>query len=408
MTEPIATPPIRSSATPRAERALGPDVARGLMLLGIALANVAFHLFGRERGVLLRPTDPSPIDRVADVLVAMLADNRSMPLFALLFGYGVTQLVLRQQRLGTPWPQARGILVKRNLWLLAFGAVHGILLFSGDILGTYALLGLVLILLVRSSDKVVKACMWVGIALYVPFAALDGLFGLLSFAGPELAGSLEPGSAGADSLIAAIGSRAALEWIPGLFGAISYLPALLGPALLGTLLARHRVLDEPWRYRPQLRLAAIAGIGASLLGALPIALALSGATALNPFEELGAATLHGVTGLAGAVGVLALIGLVLARGGADAVRRGPVANALAALGRRSLSGYLAQSLLFVLVFAPYAGGLGATAGTAVADLVAVGVWALTLLGAVLLERAGRAGPAETLLRRLTYGARPKG
>ena len=115
-----------------------------------------------------------------------------------------------------------------------------------------------------------------------------------------------------------------------------------------------------------------------------------------------------MTGFAGAVGVLALIGLVLARGGADAVRRGPVANALAALGRRSLSGYIAQSLLFVLVFAPYAGGLGATAGTAVADLVAVGVWALTLLGAVMLERAGRAGPAETLLRRLTYGPRSKG
>lgn len=405
MTAPLPTPPIRSSATPREERSLGPDVARGLMLLGIALANVAFHLYGRERGVLMRPGDPSPIDRVADVIVAMLADNRSMPLFALLFGYGVTQLVLRQQRLGTPWPQARGVLVRRNLWLLGFGAVHGILLFSGDILGTYALLGLVLVLLVRASDQLVKVLMWIGVAIYVPMAAMDGVMGLTeSFAPGGVGDPLL--SAGADAFGWAVLARAG-EWVLAQLSFPFLGPALLGPALLGTLLARRRVLDEPWRFRPQLRLTAVIGVAVSLLGALPVALDLAGATSLNPFEELGAATLHGVTGLVGAVGVLALIGLVLARGGADAVRRGPVADALAALGRRSLSGYLAQSLLFVLVFAPYAGGLGATVGTAVADLIAVAVWALTLVLAVVLERRGVAGPAERLLRRLTYGPRDR-
>ncbi len=404
MTAPTPTPPIRSSATPRGERSLGPDVARGLMLLGIALANVAFHLYGRDRGVLMRPEDPSPIDRVADVVVAMLADNRSMPLFALLFGYGVTQLVLRQQRLGTPWPQARGVLVRRNLWLFAFGAVHGVLLFSGDILGTYALLGLVLVLLVRASDQLVKVLMWVGLAIYVPMAAMDGLMGLTaSVTGPVGDPLL---SSGADAFGWAVLARLG-EWLLAQASFPFLGPALLGPALLGTLLARRRVLDEPWRFRPQLRLTAAVGIGVSLLGALPVALDLGGATSLNPFAELGAATLHGVTGLAGAVGVLALIGLVLARGGADAVRRGPVADALAALGRRSLSGYLAQSLLFVLVFAPYAGGLGATVGTAVADLIAVSVWALTLVLAVVLERRGVPGPAEQLLRRLTYGPRER-
>jgi uncharacterized protein len=34
---------------------------------------------------------------------------------------------------------------------------------------------------------------------------------------------------------------------------------------------------------------------------------------------------------------------------------------------------------------------------------AVGVWLATVVGADAMERAGRRGPAEVLLRRLTYG-----
>jgi uncharacterized membrane protein YeiB len=35
-------------------------------------------------------------------------------------------------------------------------------------------------------------------------------------------------------------------------------------------------------------------------------------------------------------------------------------------------------------------------------LVAVGTWLLTVAAAFWLDRAGRRGPAEVLLRRLTY------
>ena len=44
-------------------------------------------------------------------------------------------------------------------------------------------------------------------------------------------------------------------------------------------------------------------------------------------------------------------------------------------------------------------------GTLPVSLVAVGAWLVTVLVAVLLDRAGRPGPAEQLLRRLTYGRR---
>ena len=40
-------PSAAAAAIPRSERSLAPDIARGAMLLFIALANVGMHLWGR-------------------------------------------------------------------------------------------------------------------------------------------------------------------------------------------------------------------------------------------------------------------------------------------------------------------------------------------------------------------------
>ena len=50
-------------------------------------------------------------------------------------------------------------------------------------------------------------------------------------------------------------------------------------------------------------------------------------------------------------------------------------------------------------------GLGAVLGSAQLALFAIGVWLVTVIVAYALERAGRRGPAEVLLRRLVYGRR---
>jgi uncharacterized protein len=84
---------------------------------------------------------------------------------------------------------------------------------------------------------------------------------------------------------------------------------------------------------------------------------------------------------------------------------GPISRLLAALGQRSLSGYLAQSLVFVIVFAPYGLGLGATASVAEATQIAVITWIGTLVVANLLAAGDLPGPAEWLLRRAVYGRR---
>lgn len=71
-------------------------------------------------------------------------------------------------------------------------------------------------------------------------------------------------------------------------------------------------------------------------------------------------------------------------------------RALVAPDRRSLSGYLARSLVFAPFPAAWGPGLG----------VHLSSWSVALVAAYRMDRAGVRGPAETLLRRLTYRSAP--
>ena len=112
------------------------------------------------------------------------------------------------------------------------------------------------------------------------------------------------------------------------------------------------------------------------------------------------------SGLLGGLGYVALFGLL---GHRMAVRRaapGPLTVGVTAVGKRSLSCYLAQSVVCAPLLAAWGLGLGGWFGSAQVALFAIGVWLLTLVLAYAQERAGQRGPAEVLLRRLVYGARP--
>jgi uncharacterized membrane protein YeiB len=64
--------------------------------------------------------------------------------------------------------------------------------------------------------------------------------------------------------------------------------------------------------------------------------------------------------------------------------------------------YLLQSVAWLLLYEPYLADLGSALSSTAAAAVGLGVWLATVLLADLLGRAGLPGPAEALLRRLTY------
>ena len=105
-------------------------------------------------------------------------------------------------------------------------------------------------------------------------------------------------------------------------------------------------------------------------------------------------------GLAGACGWLAL--LVLYAGGPRPDGRLTGLRRLAsAVGRRSMTVYLSQTILFGIIFGIIpllVTGRRLWMGQAAAALVALGVWLATVVLCLLLEHGGHAGPFETLLR----------
>ncbi|MDT7698958.1 MAG: uncharacterized protein QOJ30_1283, partial [Pseudonocardiales bacterium] len=100
---------------------------------------------------------------------------------------------------------------------------------------------------------------------------------------------------------------------------------------------------------------------------------------------------------AGGLGYAALFGLLATR--ARSTGGGP----LGACGRRSLSCYLGQSVVFAALLPAWTLDLGARLTVWQVSVLAVGTWLLILVLAVVAERYGERGPAERLLRRLTYG-----
>ena len=383
---PTAGPPAPAaapSALPLNRRSLAPDLARGVMLLFIALAHA--HIFA----VLIGGGDAvqSTADRIATAGNVMFVELRAYPMFAALFGYGLAQIYRRRTEQGHEWPWVRTLLRRRSRWLLVFGVVHAALLFFGDILAVYGLLALIFVGVLRFRDRtlVILALAWapLGAAIQALVAADQAMTGQSVF--------LPMGDGLVEELVFRLTMYAMIAPVMVISTVV--------PFLVGVLAARHRVLEEPRRHLGLLRGAAFVGIPLGALGGLPLALVKAGAwPGYSPLDAMIAGGLHQVTGYAAGFGYAALIALIAVR---LSDRRGPITNALEALGQRSLTFYLAQSVAWAALFASYTLHVQLTS-PALAVGIAVAVWLTTVVLADLMRRRNTRGPAEAALRRLTY------
>jgi uncharacterized membrane protein YeiB len=409
--------PLRRGGVRPGERALAPDLARGIMLLGIVLSNTAFHLWAARRGPSgWQPVDGSWLDHAVQFTMIVVLDLRIYPLFAFLFGYGMMQVYLRQTAAGTDGRDAAKVLRRRSLWLIVIGLTHATLLMSGDIIGFYGVLSLILgLAFLRRSERALTWWIWIGVALMLLVTAgpvinalVQGELGTLGDADADA--GFKAYAPDEESWLTAAGTRLRT----GLFVTFAAAPLTLVAGgyilfLLGFRAARRRVLEEPGRHRTLLLRTAVIGIAAGWLGALPAALAHIGVLHVpdDMQSESGALTaLRDITGNAAGLGYVAAVALFAHWWTTRGPRRGTTAvTAVASVGKRSLSCYLAHSLLFAPVLAAWGFGLGAHLGSTTMAVFAIAVWLVTVAGAYALERAGRRGPAEAVLRRLMYGPR---
>ena len=382
--------PIQSQHT-TTRRSLAPDLARGLMLALIAVANVMLYLHARPYGLRQHIVEDGALDQAVTAVMVTLVDGRAYPLFAVLFGYGLARILANQKARGLNRLDATRVVRRRSWWLLAFGLVHAVLGFSGDILGWYGLIGVVLASRMQLRNRTL---LWTAGLWLLGSAVVQGLV----YADPTVStersyqwsfGIEDPGFAALWRLV---------EWLMNPVGML----AVVSAVLVGIWAGRRRILETPADHRTLLVRTAALGLPLGALGGLGMALATVGLWTPPQPALILLSWLHIVSGVLCGFGYVALIALW-----ADRLQNrstpGPVIKALSATGERSLSGYLAQSVVFVLLLPAWSLGLGATLGTAGAALLGLATWALTVVAAALLARSGRKGPAEALLRRLTYG-----
>ncbi|TDO33482.1 uncharacterized protein DUF418 [Kribbella sp. VKM Ac-2527] len=187
--------------------------------------------------------------------------------------------------------------------------------------------------------------------------------------------------------------------------------ALLGPIgffcpfLVGLWAGPRRILENPARHRRLLTTTVVVGIGAAVLGAQPVSLVLARVIDRPSDDALSVfGPLHDAAGVLGGFGYAALIALLSIR---FAPKPGPITLAIAATGQRSLTCYLAQSVVWTVAFAPYLLDLSGPLGVTTTALLAAATWLATVLLADRMRRTGYRGPFELLIRRVTYRSRPK-
>lgn len=143
------------------------DIIRGFALYGVLLANMVwttqwFALTNTQRAAL----PIADIDLIVQPIILMLVDLKFYTLFSMLFGLGFAMQLSRAAERG------RKIIpvYSRRLAILFFmGVAHTLLLWFGDILHTYALVGFVLILFRKRSDRFLLGCAFVITVVFALF-----------------------------------------------------------------------------------------------------------------------------------------------------------------------------------------------------------------------------------------------
>ena len=342
---------------------------RGAALLGVFVEN-AQHFFSPGYRELVARPDAGLADHTALWLIQVACENKVYALFALLFGYGIA---LQTARMGS---RATSLHLWRMGILFLIGIFHQAYLWSGDILATYALLGVLLLPFRARPTRELARAAW--LALAIPALALaaivawDSSFVLGAAASARVAGA-----------VAAVGYPARQFFF-------AFAMFLLG---LAAGRARGEAGDPLRLLFRHLPLLAAVGIAGSLAHAALVD--LSGAPVLS-WTAVLAETLIAVAAPALALAYAALLLRLHGR-----PRWQPALAPLAAAGRLSLTNYLAQSLIGAYLLARL-GEIHPPAGIA----IACAIYGLQVGVSWWWLRHFRFGPVEWLWRALSYGRLP--
>ena len=387
------------------ERILFIDVLRGMALFGILAANMRAFFAPLDVYGNIGALYPGRADVAAQFFIDALIQGKFISIFSFLFGMGFAMQMSRAEARGVRF---LGFYPRRLLALALFGLIHGLLIWAGDILLTYALSGAILLLFRKRQPKTLL--WWAGGLFSLPIV-VSSVFLALYYSRfrphwmvpkpPDLKKMYGIVNIYAHGTVRQIMAQNWVEWkqqLPFELFAI-YATALF---LLGMWVWRAGIVQRLDEYRPVLKRVCA--------WCIPIGLTINIYTAgvrifippdkVSPWNwSAGVLFLPGSHILsAGYVSGLALLFMH-----EDWRRR---LLPFAAVGRMALTDYLMQSVVCTLFFYHYTTGLYGRIGPAIGLLPTVILyWAQIVFSNWWLNRY-RFGPMEWLWRGMTYGRFP--
>jgi uncharacterized protein len=149
--KPASESPTFKQPTTLRERISSIDVLRGFALLGILMMNI--DDFGTPEAAhdipigMPKPAFVGPhahLNLVILILKWVFFEGKMRAIFSMLFGAGVVLMTTRAEKRGAGG-QIADIYLRRNMWLMLLGLLHGCVLWTGDILFLYALTALLVL-----------------------------------------------------------------------------------------------------------------------------------------------------------------------------------------------------------------------------------------------------------------------
>ncbi|MER2006562.1 MAG: DUF418 domain-containing protein [Psychrobacillus sp.] len=255
------------------------DALRGFALLGILLVNINFFNESLQAISLGGVPLEGRLNKTIDFFTALLVEGKFMLLFSFLFGYGASILYMKST---TKNIKFMPLYFKRMLALLFFGLLHGLLLWYGDILTTYAIAGTLLFLFLKRKLKTILIWSIVLLSL-VPI-----LLGISTWLGSgtgdyssvdyseeiRFSQEMDMQIYGKGSFTE-IATKRSMDFVMSFFNMILFIPQILGIFLLGAYFGKRKLLEKIQdKNRSYLILGVLATVSGLILE-LPMLLSIS-------------------------------------------------------------------------------------------------------------------------------------
>ncbi|MDT9598029.1 DUF418 domain-containing protein [Sphingosinicella rhizophila] len=392
------------------------DILRGVAVMGILAMNIIG--FSMPEPAYSNPAaygGSTGLDLAAWTFNFIFVDGRMRGLFSFLFGASLLLVIDRAEAKGED-PGA--VHFRRMAWLLLFGLLHFWLIWWGDILAHYAMIGLVAFAFRHQPAG--KLALY-GIGFIAIETALMALTGARFIEAARDAASSETGSQAIlrwEAMRSQLGPLPPAEldadlalhrgpYLPlvidrlhnstSLVNSLTFVgPETLGYMLMGMAGLKSGFLTGAWEAARYRRWATIGfAVATPSFGILAVLIIRSG---FDP--ALVAALSLGATTPLRPIMIVALAALIILISGHGRAWSGLIA----AVGRAAFTNYLATSMVMTTFFYGYGFGLYGRMGRAEVYLPVLAMWLLILVWSKLWLDHFRYGPLEWLWRSLARGA----